>query len=98
MHAYVQIAYLYILHILDILSVKFYKNPMTLLGFLGGTSGKEPICQCRRHRGHNFDSRVGKIPLEKGMGTHSSILAWRILWIGEPGELQSIELQRVGQD
>ena len=29
-------------------------------------------------------------PLEKEMATHSSILAWEILWTGEPGELQSI--------
>ena len=29
------------------------------------------------------------------MATHSSILAWRILWIEEPGRLQSIWLQRV---
>ena len=28
-------------------------------------------------------------PLEKGMATHSSILAWRILWTQEPGGLQS---------
>ena len=28
-------------------------------------------------------------PLEKGMATHSSILAWRILWTEEPGRLQS---------
>ena len=34
-------------------------------------------------------------PLEKGMATHSSILAWRILWTEEPGELQSMGLQRV---
>ena len=33
--------------------------------------------------------------LEKGMTTHSSILAWRTLWTGEPGGLQSMELQRV---
>ena len=37
-------------------------------------------------------------PLEKGIGTHSSILAWRILWIEEPSGLQSIELQRVGHN
>ena len=37
-------------------------------------------------------------PLEKGMATHSSILAWRIPWTEEPGGLQSMELQRVGQD
>ena len=37
-------------------------------------------------------------PLEKGMATHSSILAWRIAWTEEPGRLQSMELQRVGHD
>ena len=39
-----------------------------------------------------------KDPLEKGMATHSSILAWRIPWTEEPGGLQSIMLQRVGDD
>ena len=37
-------------------------------------------------------------PLEKGMATHSSILAWRIAWIEEPGGLQFMRLQRGGQD
>ena len=37
-------------------------------------------------------------PLEKGMATHSSILAWRIPWTEEPAGLQSIGLQRVGHD
>ena len=37
-------------------------------------------------------------PLEKGMATYSSILAWRILWTKEPGGLQSVGSQRVGQD
>ena len=32
-------------------------------------------------------------PLEKGMSTHSSILAWRIPWTEEPGGLQSVGLQ-----
>ena len=32
----------------------------------------------------------GEVPLEKGMATHSSILAWRIPWTEEPGELHSI--------
>ena len=35
--------------------------------------------------------------LEKGMATHSSILAWRIPWTEEPGGLQSMGLQRVRQ-
>ena len=34
-------------------------------------------------------------PLEEGMATHSSILAWRIPWTVEPGRLQSIGLQRI---
>ena len=34
-------------------------------------------------------------PLEKGMATHSSILAWKIPWTEELGGLQSIGLQRV---
>ena len=37
-------------------------------------------------------------PLEKEMATHSSILAWRILWTDEPGRLQSMGSQRVRQD
>ena len=35
-------------------------------------------------------------PLEKGLATHSSILAWRILWAEEPDGLQSTGSQRVG--
>ena len=39
-----------------------------------------------------------KDPLEKGMATHSSTLAWRFLWTEEPGGLQSMGFQRVGHD
>ena len=38
-----------------------------------------------------------EVPLEKGMATHSSILAWEIPWTEEPGGLQSKGSQRVGQ-
>ena len=34
-------------------------------------------------------------PLEEGIATHSSILAWEIPWTEEPGRLQSMGLQRV---
>ena len=34
-------------------------------------------------------------PPEKEMAAHSNVLAWRILWTEEPGELQSAGLQRV---
>ena len=37
-------------------------------------------------------------PLEKGMATHSTILAWRIPWTEEPGGLQSMGSQRVRHD
>ena len=36
--------------------------------------------------------------LEKEMATHSSILAWRTPWTGEPGRLQSMGSQRVGDN
>ena len=37
-------------------------------------------------------------PLEKGMATHSSILAWRIPWTEEPGGIRSMRSQRVRYD
>ena len=39
-----------------------------------------------------------KDPLEKGMATHSSVLAWRIPGTGEPGGLPSMGSHRVGHD
>ena len=65
------------------------------MGFSGGSDGKKnpPTVQktCVQSLGWG-DS------LEKGMATHSSILAWRILWTEEPGRLQSLVLQRVWHD
>ena len=52
--------------------------------------GKESTCQ--------WDPWVRKIPWSRKMSTHSCILAWKIPWTEEPGGLQSIESQRVGQD
>ena len=43
-----------------------------------------------------FRSLGQEDPLEKGMATHSRILAWRIPWTEEPGGLQSTGSQRVG--
>ena len=58
---------------------------------------KEPACSAG-----DTETRVSSLgredPLEKGMVTHSSILAWRIPWTEEPGQLQSTGLQRVGHD
>ena len=44
-------------------------------GFPGGTSGKEPTCQCRRHE-TQIQPLYQEDPLEEGMATHSNILAW----------------------
>ena len=46
----------------------------------------------------SFSSPLLGCRLEKGMATHSNILAWRILWTEEPGRLQSMMSQRVGRD
>ena len=66
-----------------------------MTGFPGGTSGKAPPCQCRRHKRLGFNPWVGKTPLEKEMATDSSILAQRIPWTEAPAGLQSIGSQRV---
>ena len=63
-----------------------------------GTSGKEPTCQCRRHKRPGFDPWVRKIPLEKWMTVFSSILAWRTPWTEELVGLQCTGPQRVGHD
>ena len=59
------------------------------LGFLGGTSGKETTRQWRRHKRLQVRSQSQEDPLEEGMTTCSSILAWRITWTQEAFELQS---------
>ena len=56
-----------------------------LSGFPGGSDSKEFTCNVG-----DLGSEgpwVGKIPLEKGMATHSNILAWRIPWTEKPGRL-----------
>ena len=66
------------------------------MSFLGGASGKEPTFRCRRRKRCGFDPLipVGQEDfLAEGMATHSSTLAWRIPWAGEPGRLLSIESQ-----
>ena len=70
-----------------------------------GPSNAQTIPSPLRHHVHNTslpmqepkEMRVPSLgqedPLEKGMATHSSILAWRIPWTEEPGGLQSLESQ-----
>ena len=55
------------------------------MGFPGGASGGESACRAGRLQ----ETPGSGTSLEKGMATHSSILAWRILWTEEPGGQQS---------
>ena len=55
------------------------------LGLSGGLDGKEFTW--------NAEDLGSEDPLDEGMATHSSVLAWRILWTEEPGGLQSMGLQ-----
>ena len=68
------------------------------LDFSGGASGKEPTCQCRRHKSLRFNPWVRKIPWEEGRETHSSIPAWRIPWTEKPRSLWFTRSQRIGRD
>ena len=60
------------------------------------------VAQMVKHLSTMRETRVQALgwedPLEKGMVTHSSILAWKIPWTEEPGRLQSMGSQRVGHD
>ena len=57
--------------------------------------GKESACNA----GDAWVLSLGQEdPLEEGMATHSSILAWRIPWTEEPGRLRSMGSQRAGHD
>ena len=67
--------------------VDFY----TELGFPGGSDSKESACNA----GDGVQSLSWKDPLEEEMATHSSILAWRILWTEEPDRLQSPGVKKV---
>ena len=72
-------------HSFFFLSNKHLSNLYYMLDFPGGTSDKEPNCQCKRHRRLRFDPWVGKVP-------------WRKVWQEKPGGLQSLGSQRVGHD
>ena len=58
---------------------------------------KKSTCKARDLQESWVPSLGGEDPLEEEMASHSSILAWRILWIEEPGGLKSMDC-RVGHD
>ena len=59
-------------------------------GFLGGSDENTPVMQETPVQSLGWED-----PLEIGIAIHSSILAWRIPWTEEPGELLSMGSQRV---
>ena len=67
------------------------------MGFPGGTVEKNlPAMQeTQETQGLSLGQED---PLEKELATHSSIPAWKIPWMEEPGRLLSMGLQRVGHD
>ena len=84
----------YGLFIIIIMTSESWKKPSLFKGFPGGSDGKESACSA---------GDLGLIPgledpLEKGMATCSSTLAWRISWTEKPDGLQSMELQGVRHD
>ena len=64
------------------------------MGFPGGLDGKDSVCNA----GDPVRSLGWEDPLEKEMAAHSSILAWKIPWMAEPGRLLSMGSQRVGNN
>ena len=77
-----------------------------MYGILGGTSGKEPACQCRRHKRHRFDLWIGKIPWRRAWQPTPVFLPGVFLylppvflppWTEKPGKLQSVQFSSVAQ-
>ena len=66
------------------------------------TEGASVVVQTIKNLPAKWETQIRSLgwedPLEKGMATHSSILAWRIPWTEEPGRLQPMELQRMRHD
>ena len=73
----------------------FWHRIWVRLGFPGGSDGIDSAFNAGDMSSiPGWGRREGK-GIEKGMATHSSILAWRIPWTEEPGGLQSMGWQRV---
>ena len=66
-------------------------------GFPGGSAVKNCL-QCKSLQEMRVQSLGWEVPLDERMAIYFSILAWRIPWTEEPGELQSMVSQRVGHD
>ena len=81
--------------------LRYWKIPslsVLNLGLPRWCTGKESACQCRRHRRCKIQLQGREDPLEEGMVTHSSILAWKIPWTKEPCRLQPMGPQSQTQE
>ena len=67
------------------------------MGFPSGSAVKNPPAM-QEPQETEVQSLSQEDPLEEGMATHSSVLAWRIPGMGEPGGLLSMGSHRVGHD
>ena len=72
-----------------------WENALEKIGFAGGTSGKEPSCQCRRHKRCKFDPWVGKILWRMAWQPTLVFLPEESPWTEKPGVLQSAGSKRV---
>ena len=82
------------------MNIPYFPSPYSLrvatinnLGFPGGASGKEPTCQCRRHKRLRSDPWVGKIPWRGKRQPTPVFLPGESPWTEEPGGLQSMGSQ-----
>jgi len=57
------------------------------MGFPGGASGKEPACQCKRHKRRRFDPWVGKVLRRRAWQPTPVFLLGESPWTEEPGRL-----------
>ena len=80
-----------------------WKNSILLGPLPGKSPGKSSlVAQTVKRLLKMWETQVRPLgwddPLEKEIATHSSIIAWEIPWMGDPGNLQSMGSQRIGHD
>ena len=90
--------YFYCLKIFSNFSRDFFTHWLRACYFLYASLVGETVKRLPAMRETRVQSLGREDPLEKEIGTHSSILAWKIPWTEEPGGLQSMRLQRVRHD
>ena len=94
--------YLSICYVLSTCVLHFHVNIFNLSGFPGGSDGTSLVAQMVKRLPARWKTWVQSLgqedPLENEMATHSSTLAWKMLWTEEPGRLQPMGSLAVGHD